>query len=132
MPRSFFVLALLTIFAASTASAQGTKGFVPIGTYALTPDSGYAGPDIAGLVAVFSKDSMMVVSSPDGGLVVKSKLTFAGAVVTLNDLDGTNVCASAGKYQVSGDAKVMKLKSIADGCPDRAAIVDFLKFVKQQ
>ena len=131
MSRSFFLLALLAVVATSTAAAQGTTGFVPIGTYALTPDSGYAGPDITGLVAVFSKDSMWVVSSPDGALVVKSKLTLAGGTLTLNDLDGTNVCASPGKYQMSGDTQVMKLKSIADGCPDRAAIIDFLKFVRQ-
>ena len=132
MPRSFFVLALfVATFTASTASAQGSKHLVPLGAYALTPDSGYAGPDIAGLVAVFGKDSTMTVSSPDGGLIVKSKLTLAGNTITLNDLDGTNVCASPGKYQVSGDEKVMKLKSVADGCPDRAAIIDFLKFVRQ-
>ena len=131
MSRSFFVLALFATFAASTASAQGTKGFIPVGSYAMTPDSGYAGPDVAGLVAVFSKDSMMVVSSPDGALIVKSKLTFADGMVTLNDLDGSNVCASPGKYQISGNAAVMRLKSVVDGCPDRAAIVDFLKFVRQ-
>lgn len=131
MRRSFFMLALFATFAASSASAQGTKSFVPVGAYALTPDSGYAGPDIAGLVAVFSKDSMMVVSSPDGALIVKSKLTFAAGMLTLNDLDGSNVCASPGKYQISGNDQVMKLKSVADGCPDRAAIIDFLKFVKQ-
>jgi hypothetical protein len=131
MRRSLFLLALLTTFAAASASAQATKSFVPVGAYALTPDSGYAGPDIAGLVAVFSKDSMMVVSSPDGAVIVKAKLTFAGGMLTINDLDGTNVCASPGKYQVGGDEKVMKWKSVADGCPDRAAIIDFLKFVRQ-
>jgi hypothetical protein len=131
MRRSLVMLALFAAFAASPASAQGTRNFVPVGAYALTPDSGYAGPDITGLVAVFSKDSMMTVSTPDGGLVVKSKLTLADSTMTLNDLDGTNVCASPGKYQISGDEKVMKLKSIADGCPDRAAIIDYLKFVRQ-
>jgi hypothetical protein len=125
------MLALFATFAASSASAQSSKSFVPVGAYALTPDSGYAGPDIAGLVAVFSKDSMMVVSSPDGAIIVKAKLTIAGGTLTLNDLEGTNVCASPGKYQVSGDDKVMKWKSLADGCPDRAAIIDFLKFVRQ-
>ncbi|MFN8582297.1 MAG: hypothetical protein U0163_15155 [Gemmatimonadaceae bacterium] len=124
------VLALLLSFAAVPLAAQNHTGVVPVGTYALVPDSGYAGPDLTSFAVTFRSDSSMTIMSPDGTLIVKSKLAYEGETVTLNDLDGSNVCPYAGKYAIVGDAKAFKLSLIADGCPDRSQIVAGLKWVK--
>ena len=129
--RFLLVAAVALTVTAPNAGAQMASRAAPRGTYVLMPDSGYAGPDISGFAVQFTADSTLVVNSPDGSLIVKAKLTFAEGVLTINDLEGQSVCPSLGKYRVGGDDKVLKLKSIEDGCPDRAAIIDFIKFVRQ-
>jgi len=123
------VAAATFLLLGATAQAQGSV--TPRGTYTFQTDSGYAGPDLTGLTVSFDDSNQMVVSGPDGTLLVKSKLTFENGVMTLNDQDGTNVCQYAGKYRVVGDAKSFKLTLVEDGCPDRSAIVTTVKFVKQ-
>lgn len=128
--RLFIAASLVLVCGATTLHAQSAS-VTPRGTYTFVPDSGYAGPDLTGLTVTFDKDNSMVVSAPDGSLIVKSKLTFENGVMTLNDQDGTNVCQYAGKYRVVGDATAFKLTLVEDGCSDRSAIVTTVKFIKQ-
>ncbi len=129
--RLFVGAALALAIGATTASAQTATSVTPRGTYAFVPDSGYAGPDLSGLMITFAEDNTMVVGAPDGSLIVKSKLVFDNGVMTLNDQDGTNVCQYAGKYRVVGELKTFKLTLVEDGCADRAAIITAVKFVRQ-
>ena len=103
--RLFAAAAITLVLGASTVHAQTATSVTPRGTYAFVPDSGYAGPDLTGLIITFAEDNSMVVVAPDGSLIVKSKLTFDSGVMALNDQDGTNVCQYAGKYRVVGDVK---------------------------
>jgi hypothetical protein len=128
-----FVLgaAVALVLCATTAPAQASTSITPRGMYIMVPDSSYAGPDIAGIVLTFGDDKTMVVNSPDGSLIVKSKLTFDNGVMTLNDQDGTNVCQDPGKYRVVGDPKTFKLTLVEDACQERSTIITAVKFVRQ-
>lgn len=123
-------MALVTMLGASAAHAQDGKPITPRGNYSLVADSGYAGPDLTGFVAMFGDDTTMVIVSADGSLIVKSKLVFDKGTMTLNDVDGSNVCQFPGKYKVTGTATLFKLVLVEDGCGDRSAIVVGLKWVK--
>lgn len=122
--------ALILMVGAASASAQTSSSVMPRGSYTMVPDSNYAGPDLTGLAITFGDDNTMTVVSPDGSLIVKSKLTFENGVMTLNDQDGSNVCQAAGKYKVVGDAKTFRLSLVEDGCSERSAIVIAVKWVR--
>ncbi len=124
------VMAAAVMLSAVGAHAQDASSPVPRGNYALMADSGYAGPDLTGFIATFADDNSMTVVSPDGSLVVKSKLVFDAGTVSLNDVDGSNACPVTGKYKVTGSLAVFKLTLVEDGCAERAAIVVGLKWVK--
>ena len=129
--RLCVAVALIALVGGASASAQTSTSVIPRGTYAFVPDSGYGGPDVSELTILFGDDNIMVVTAPDGSLIVKSRLSFAVGVMTLNDFEGANVCQVAGKYRVVGDVKTFKLALVEDGCPDRSAIVPALKWVRQ-
>ena len=129
--RFLVAAAVAVVLGAPCASAQSPATVTPRGTYALVPDSGYAGPDISSLMVMFADDNSMTITAPDGSLIVRSKLAFESGVVTLNDQDGSNVCQYAGKYRIVGEVSSFKLSLVEDGCSDRSAIIVALKFVRQ-
>lgn len=131
-------LALVGLFAvavaAPDASAQSSASgptFLPHGNYTMAPDSGYAGPDLAGVVLHFTDDSTLVVNNADGSLLVKARLTYDAGTISMNDLEGDSMCPSVGKYKLTGDEQAFRMVLVLDGCTDRATIVTMVRFVKQ-
>lgn len=120
----------LTLAVTSAAPCQ-TVPLKPRGSYQLVADTGYAGPDLTGLVATFGDDDVLTVLAPDGSLIVKSKVSFEDGVMTLRDQDGSNSCPSVGKYKLVGDGGRFRLTFADDACTERAQIVAAISWVRQ-
>ena len=124
--------ALAAVPNATAQSSSTSPAFVPHGNYTMAPDSGYAGPDLTGIVLHFTDDSTLVVNNADGSLVVKARVTYDAGTISLNDLEGDSMCPTVGKYKLTGDEKAFRMVLVIDGCTDRATIVTMVRFVKAE
>lgn len=130
--KSFLRLLLIPLLVAlvlpSDAAAQDKK-FTP-GTYAIVPDANFsAGFDPTGLVVEFSATEM--VATMQGQLMVKSKISLTGDIMTIEDLEGEVACPGMAKYKVSFTDKGMRMSPVEDPCAERGAVLSQITMVKK-
>ncbi len=125
--RAFVLLAVA--FAAPVAlEAQAKK--IPPGLYQVVPDANFSAPmDVAGILVEFTDTHM--TATMQGQVMVKSRISFAGDVVTIEDLEGQVACPGTAKYKVSTTDKGIRITPVEDPCPERGQILSQVTMVKK-
>lgn len=130
--KSFLRLLLIPLLVAlalpSDAAAQ-VKKLAP-GVYTMVPDANFsAGFDPTGLLVEFSATEM--VATMQGQLMVKSKITLTGDILTLEDIEGEVACPGMAKYKISFTDRGMRMSPVEDPCAERGAVLSQITMVKK-
>lgn len=126
--RLLLAPAFVLLLAPALAGAQAKK--VTPGLYELVPDAGFsANFDPNGVVVEFTDASM--TATMQGQLLVKSKISLEGDIMTLEDLEGQVACPSIAKFKVTFTDKGFRLTPMEDPCPERGSVLAQVTMVKK-
>jgi hypothetical protein len=126
--RLLLVPAILVSLLAAEGGAQEKK--VTPGLYEMVPDANFsAGFDPNGVIIEFT-DALMTATM-QGQLLVKSKISLAGDIMTVEDLEGQVACPGIAKFKVSFTEKGFRMTPVEDPCAERGAVLAQVTMVKK-
>ncbi len=123
------LLPLLAVALIPTLGSAQDKKITP-GLYDMVPDANFsAGFDPAGIVVEFTDTHM--TATMQGQLMVKSKITLSGDMLTIEDLEGQVACPGIAKFKVTFTDKGFRMAPVEDPCAERGAVLAQITMVKQ-
>lgn len=126
--RTLLLPLLVVALAPDVSGAQGKT--IPAGTYAMVPDPTFSADfDPAGVSIDFTATEM--TATMQGQLLVKSKISVAGDIMTIEDLEGQVACPGIAKFKVTFTEKGFRLTPVEDPCAERGAILAQVTMVKK-
>jgi hypothetical protein len=126
--RLLMVPALLALLVPGETSAQEKK--VTPGLYEMVPDANFSADfDPNGVIIEFTDAQM--TATMQGQLLVKSKISLAADIMTIEDLEGQVACPGIAKFKITFSDKGFRLTPVEDPCPERGAILAQVTMVKK-
>ena len=127
--RLLLVPALLLFLVPSGGGAQEKK--VTPGLYDMVPDANFSADfDPNGVIIEFT-DAVMTATM-QGQLLVKSKFSLTGDIMTVEDLEGQVACPGIAKFKVTFTEKGFRMTPVEDPCAERGAVLAQVTMVKKK
>jgi hypothetical protein len=126
--RFVLVIAAVALMVPAESGAQEKK--ITPGIYEMLPDANYsAGFDPNGVVVEFTEGTM--TATMQGQLLVKSKISLAGDIMTVEDQEGQVACPGIAKFKVTFTDKGFRMSPVEDPCAERGAVLAQVTMVKK-
>lgn len=126
--RLLLLPALLVSFRSAEGGAQEKK-IIP-GLYEMVPDANFSA-DFDPTGVVIELTDVQMTATMQGQLLIRSKISLSGDIMTVEDLEGQVACPGIGKFKVSFTDKGFRMTPVEDPCAERGAVLAQVTMVKK-